>query len=122
MTDNLTPEPCPWCGHMVRVNENRAQVACSVCKAWGPEGTTAAAAVAVWNRVCRLAKRGAEVEGAREAWIDWSEAQDVCDPNVCVGGIIYGDKQHTIDTSPDGSGPVYRVLILPDAGEKGDGE
>jgi len=60
--------------------------------------------------LCALAARGAALEGATEAWIDWNEAQDVGE-GVC--GTIFRERRRAIENSPEGQGPVRRVWIEP---------
>jgi len=76
---NTAALPCPWC----RTGEPRLPlpraksvgetswtgkrwVSCA-CGAKGPRCDSDVAAVAAWNRVCRLAERGAEVQGATDS-------------------------------------------------------
>lgn len=117
MTDRelVEPMPCPWCGDakpgvLESCGDPFVMCPSTACNANGPECETRAEAIAAWNRVCANAARGAEVAGATEAWIDWSEIQDLEND---VHATIWPRRAQAVAR---GEGePCRRVLILPAA-------
>jgi len=123
----IAPLPCPWCGDVAPVVGRErtvppsffAQCSNRSCLAAGPSCEYAAAAVAAWNRVVRLAARGAEVEGATEGWIVESASPPEHWPDI---GHVYKTRE-TADHERGLLGfhhwNIRRVLILPPSVESG---
>lgn len=56
------------------------------------------------------AKVGEHLAGSLEGWMDWNERQDV---EHGVSGSVYASRERALRNSPEGAGPVCRVVILP---------